>query len=146
MLNNGAERDPGQSGVPVRESDPKKMPASGVTDKRFRAARDCLLPWSSIPDDELLETAIRGNRASRQSREARWRLLDDRRPSTSQRILAGGQCLRNIDGVSPNANPFRDFDDNLRQALRQETEMPFDSVVRGSQRTHVHPVGLHVPQ
>src|SRR5436305_5570973 len=51
--------------------------------------------------------------------------------------MAGGSpgCLlrlrlRNIDAVNPSANLFRDFDDNLRQAFRQETELFFDSVVR----------------
>ena len=38
--------------------------------------------------------------------------------------------LRNIDAVNPNAALYRDFDDNLRQAFRQETELFFDSVLR----------------
>src|SRR6185295_5286818 len=38
--------------------------------------------------------------------------------------------LRNIDALAPSTTLFRDFDDNLRQALRQETELFFDSVVR----------------
>jgi hypothetical protein len=38
--------------------------------------------------------------------------------------------LRNIDSVLPSSKIFRDFDDNLRQAFRTETEMFFDSVLR----------------
>src|SRR5881628_3455794 len=38
--------------------------------------------------------------------------------------------LRNLEAVSPNARLFPDFDDNLRQAFRQETELFFDSVLR----------------
>ena len=38
--------------------------------------------------------------------------------------------MRNIDAVNPSANLFRDFDDNLRQAFRQETELFFDSILR----------------
>ena len=44
------------------ESDPRKMPASGVyriSDLEL-ASRLSFFLWSSIPDDELLETAIRG--------------------------------------------------------------------------------------
>ena len=38
--------------------------------------------------------------------------------------------LRNLEAVNPSAEQFPDFDDNLRQAFRQETELFFDSVVR----------------
>ena len=38
--------------------------------------------------------------------------------------------LRNIDALAPSTTVFRDFDDNLRQAFRQETELFFDSVLR----------------
>src|SRR5262249_55634654 len=38
--------------------------------------------------------------------------------------------LRNIDALAPSTTLFRDFDDNLRQAFRQETELFFDSVLR----------------
>jgi hypothetical protein len=38
--------------------------------------------------------------------------------------------LRNIDAVLPSYSIFRDFDDNVRQAFREETELFFDSVRR----------------
>src|SRR4029079_18176020 len=38
--------------------------------------------------------------------------------------------LRNLDSITPNSRLFPDFDDNLRQAFRQETELFFDSVLR----------------
>jgi hypothetical protein len=116
------------------ESDPQKMPASGVyriSDLEL-ASRLSFFLWSSIPDDELLETAIRGTLSQPAELEKQVRrLLNDRRSFNLATNFAGQWLrLRNIDSVSPNANLFRDFDDNLRQALRQETEMFFDSVVR----------------
>ncbi|MGH9241715.1 MAG: DUF1592 domain-containing protein, partial [Vicinamibacterales bacterium] len=116
------------------ESDPGKMPASGVyriSDLEL-ASRLSFFLWSSIPDDELLETAIRGKLSQPAELEKQVRrLLTDRRSFNFATNFAGQWLrLRNIDVVSPNANLFRDFDDNLRQALRQETEMFFDSVVR----------------
>jgi len=116
------------------ESDPRKMPASGV----YRisglelASRLSFFLWSSIPNDALLEAAIRGKLSQPAELEKQVRrLLDDRRSLNLATNFAGQWLrLRNIDAVSPNANLFRDFDDNLRQALRQETEMFFDSVVR----------------
>jgi hypothetical protein len=38
--------------------------------------------------------------------------------------------LRNLDSASPDARQFPDFDDNLRQAFRRETEMFFESIMR----------------
>ena len=38
--------------------------------------------------------------------------------------------LRNLDSITPDMRLFPDFDDNLRQAFRQETEMLVDSVIR----------------
>src|SRR5437763_13553703 len=58
-------------------------------------------------------------------------MLARRRPVTLAANFAGQWLrLRNIDAVYPSSNIFRDFDDNLRQAFRQETELFFDSVLR----------------
>ena len=38
--------------------------------------------------------------------------------------------LRNLDSITPDLRLFPDFDDNLRQAFRQETELFFESVLR----------------
>ena len=38
--------------------------------------------------------------------------------------------LRNLRGIVPNSDLFPDFDDNLRQAFRRETELFFGSVLR----------------
>jgi hypothetical protein len=38
--------------------------------------------------------------------------------------------LRNVRSVLPNSDEFPDFDDNLRQAFRQETELFFNSIIR----------------
>jgi hypothetical protein len=38
--------------------------------------------------------------------------------------------LRNLRGITPNSEEFPDFDDNLRQAFRQETELLFDTIIR----------------
>jgi hypothetical protein len=38
--------------------------------------------------------------------------------------------LRNLDTITPDMRLFPDFDDNLRQAFRQETELLVDSVIR----------------
>src|SRR4051812_40186269 len=37
--------------------------------------------------------------------------------------------LRNLKGIAPDPQEYPDFDDNLRVALRKETELFFDSIV-----------------
>ena len=116
------------------ESDPKKVAAGGVyriSDLEL-ASRLSFFLWSSIPDDELLDAAIRGklSQPGELEKQAR-RMLADRRSFNLATNFAGQWLrLRNIDAVIPSGNLFRDFDDNLRQGFRQETELFFDSVLR----------------
>jgi hypothetical protein len=116
------------------ESDPKTVSAGGVyriSDLEL-ASRLSFFLWSSIPDDELLDAAVRGrlSQPGELEKQAR-RLLADRRSFNLATNFAGQWLrLRNIDAVNPSGNLFRDFDDNLRQAFRQETELFFDSIVR----------------
>jgi mono/diheme cytochrome c family protein len=116
------------------ESDPKKVAANGVyriSDLEL-ASRLSFFLWSSIPDDELLDVAIRGrlSQPGELEKQAR-RLLADKRSFNLASNFAGQWLrLRNVEAVTPNAALFRDFDDNLRQAFRQETELFLDSVLR----------------
>ena len=115
------------------ESDPDKAPPGGV----FRvsdlelASRLSFFLWSSIPDDELLDAAVRGtlSRPGELEKQTR-RMLADRRSSNLATNFAGQWLrLRNLEAVVPDARQFPDFDDNLRQAFRQETELFVDSVI-----------------
>jgi hypothetical protein len=116
------------------ESDPRKVAANGVyriSDLEL-ASRLSFFLWSSIPDDELLDAAVRGrlSQPGELEKQAR-RMLADRRSFNLATNFAGQWLrLRNVEAIIPNAALFRDFDDNLRQAFRQETELFFDSVLR----------------
>jgi mono/diheme cytochrome c family protein len=116
------------------ESEPKTVPADGVyriSDLEL-ASRLSFFLWSSIPDDELLAAASAGklSRPEELEKQAR-RMLADRRSFNLATNFAGQWLrLRNLEAVNPNARLFPDFDDNLRQAFRQETELFFDSVLR----------------
>jgi mono/diheme cytochrome c family protein len=116
------------------EADPKKLPAGGtyrISDLEL-ASRLSFFLWSSIPDDELLDAAIRGKLSRPEELEKQTRrMLADRRSLNLATNFAGQWLrLRNLEAVTPNARLFPDFDDNLRQAFRQETELFFDSVLR----------------
>ena len=95
------------------------------------ASRLAFFIWSSIPDDELLELAERGELRNPVvlAQQVR-RMVADSRSSTLVTNFAGQWLyLRNLDAVDPNTRQFPDFDDNLRQAMRRETELLFASVV-----------------
>lgn len=96
------------------------------------ASRLSFFLWSSIPDDELLNAAASGALSQPAGLEAQVRrMLGDPRASTLVSNFAA-QWLRlgNLASVSPDPRQFPDFDHNLRQALRTETELFVASVFR----------------
>jgi hypothetical protein len=95
------------------------------------ASRLSFFLWSSIPDDELL-TAAAQNRLHEPAvleRQVR-RMLSDRRSDSLVLNFAGQWLqLRGLQTQVPVTAEFPDFDDNVRQAMRKETELFVDSVV-----------------
>jgi hypothetical protein len=96
------------------------------------ASRLSFFLWSSIPDDELLGLAIRGELRNPATLEQQVkRMLRDRRSDAlAGSFAAQWLYLRNLDSARPDARLFMDFDDNVRQALHRETELFFGSVLR----------------
>jgi hypothetical protein len=96
------------------------------------ASRLSFFLWSSIPDDELLTLAEQGRLKSPDVLEQQVaRMLDDPRSAALSANFAGQWLnLRALDGHVPVVDLFPDFDDNLREALRRETELFFDSLIR----------------
>ena len=96
------------------------------------ASRLSFFLWSSIPDDELLEVARTGQLQDPQILEAQVRrmLADGRSESLIRNFGAQWLYLRNLDSSIPDMRRFPDFDDNLRQSFRRETELFLRSVVR----------------
>ena len=96
------------------------------------ASRMSFFIWSSIPDDQLLDVAARGRLKDPKILEEQVRrMLADSR-ATTMATNFGGQWLflRNMKAVDPDANAFPDFDDNLREAFRRETELFLESQMR----------------
>jgi hypothetical protein len=102
-----------------------------ITDLEL-ASRLSFFLWSSIPDDELLNTAIAGklHQPAVLERQVRRMMTDARARALVDNFAAQWLHLRNLESITPDMRLFPDFDDNLRQAFRQETELFFDSVLR----------------
>ena len=118
------ERDPTNESVQTGHAYP-------ISDIEL-ASRMSFFLWSSIPDDELLELAERGGLRERdvlRSQVDRM-LRDPRADALVTNFASQWLYLRNLDAKTPDSRLFPDFDDNLRQAFRQETELLFKSVMR----------------
>ena len=96
------------------------------------ASRLSFFLWSSIPDDALLDMALGGelSQPAVLEQQVRRMLADSRSENLVTNFAAQWLHLRNLDAITPDMRMFPDFDDNLRQAFRQETELFFDSVMR----------------
>ena len=85
-----------------------------------------------MPDDELFRAAYEGTlRDPGELERQALRMLAD--PKAARLVESfGGQWLqiRNLDQVSPDPSTFPGFDDELRDAMRRETELCLDAVIR----------------
>ncbi len=116
------------------ERDPAgaKPGAAYPVDDVALASRLSFFLWSSIPDDELLGVAERDDLKRPEILEAQVRrmLADPRSGSLVANFAGQWLHLRNLDSITPDLRLFPDFDDNLRQAFRRETELLFEEVLR----------------
>ena len=96
------------------------------------ASRLSFFIWSSIPDDELLDAAIKGTLRKKGvlEQQVRRMIADPRAEALSSNFAGQWLQLRTIEGSSPNEYLFPNFGENLRLDFRRETELLFDSVLR----------------
>ncbi|MDX1382842.1 MAG: DUF1592 domain-containing protein [Thermoanaerobaculia bacterium] len=96
------------------------------------ASRLAFFLWSSLPDEELLAAAEAGDLATGAGLEAQVRrmLASPRADNLVTNFASQWLHLRNLDQITPDKRLFADFDDNLRQAFRRETELFVGSVMR----------------
>ena len=96
------------------------------------ASRLSFFLWSSMPDDELLDTAVGGtlSQPAVLERQVRRMLGDGRALTLVSNFATQWLHLQNVQVVAPDGNTFPGFDDNLRQAFQRETELFLQSQLR----------------
>jgi hypothetical protein len=115
----------------------EREPAASAPNGLFRvgdfdlASRLSFFLWSSIPDEALLRSAADSklHDPAVLDREVRRMLADPRAEALVTNFAGQWLQLRNLRNVQPNSDLFPDFDDNLRQAFRRETEFFFKSIL-----------------
>ena len=116
------------------EEDPRGMEANAnypVSDLDL-ASRLSFFLWSSIPDDELLDVAVRGelHKPDVVEKQVRRMLADPRSKTLVNNFASQWLYLRNLESFIPDLRLFPEFDDNLRQAFQRETELHLEKMLR----------------
>ena len=96
------------------------------------ASRLSFFLWSSIPDDQLLDVAVRGRLRDPKVLEGQVRrMLSDERASALVKNFFGQWLLvRNLETAKPDPTAFPEFDDNLREAFARETQLFLETQLR----------------
>ncbi|MDE0110513.1 MAG: DUF1592 domain-containing protein [Bryobacterales bacterium] len=96
------------------------------------ASRLSFFLWSSLPDAPLRDSAVQGRLRDPAVLDGHVRrmLADRRSDSLIDNFSSQWLHLRNLASVRPDMRIFPDFDDNLRQAFRRETELLLEDVIR----------------
>ncbi len=113
------------------EQEPENLAAGAVyriSDLEL-ASRLSFFLWSSIPDDELRQVAAAGklHEPAVLERETRRMLADPKAEALVSNFAGQWLYLREVKNQHPQA---KEFDDNLREAFRRETELFFESIIR----------------
>jgi mono/diheme cytochrome c family protein len=95
------------------------------------ASRLSFFLWSSLPDATLLKLAGQGALGNDAvlEQQVRRMLADQRSRALVDNFADQWLQVRNLRNIVPNSGEFPDFDDNLRQAFQQETELFVGSVM-----------------
>jgi len=96
------------------------------------ASRLSFFLWSSLPDDELLAIAERGELTDPAVLEQQTRrlLADHRSRALIDNFVSQWLRLRNLESQQRESADYPEFDENLREAFRRETELFVESTIR----------------
>ncbi len=96
------------------------------------ASRLSFFIWGTSPDKELIDIAAAGKLSAPGMLEKQTKrlLADARAEALASRFAAQWLRLQDVDKVKPDPNFYPNFDDNLAEMMRHETELFFSHLVR----------------
>ncbi len=113
------------------DRDPNNSVASHRVDEYELASRLSYFLWSTMPDEELfrLAAARKLHKPEVLAAQVRRMLLDAKSSALVDNFAGQWLELRNLDSFRPDPDRFPDFDEDLRNAMRQETRLFFEAVI-----------------
>jgi hypothetical protein len=94
------------------------------------ASRLSYFLWSSMPDEELLGLAEKGKLRASLDQQVKRMLADPKSSSLADNFAGQWLELRNLDVVKPDPQKFPEWNQDLRDAMKTETRMFFDHILR----------------
>lgn len=116
-------------------SNPARAPRAHQISDLELASRLSYFLWSSAPDQTLLDLAAKGqlHRKSVLRAQVRRMLQDPRSISLAETFASQWLRLQGLKAIQPDGYLYPNYDKGLGEAMRQETVLLFDSIVREDQ-------------
>lgn len=112
------------------QPDPNNPKAVHPVNEFALASRLSYFLWSTMPDERLFELA--GKKALRKNLETEVErmLKDPRSRALVDNFASQWLQIRNLANVTPDKKTFPGWDSDLRDAMRRETELFFENIIR----------------
>ncbi|MEL7335781.1 MAG: DUF1588 domain-containing protein, partial [Planctomycetota bacterium] len=121
----------------IESGDPEENGLRRLNADEF-AARVGAFLWGSLPDQRVRQsiaaafaTTSTHDRNEQIGETVKGMLADPRGRWLSDRFATQWLYLNNLDSITPDLRQFGDWDNNLRQSMREETRLLFDDTLRG---------------
>lgn len=94
------------------------------------ASRLSYFLWSTMPDDELLDLAAKGRLRGNLEAQVRRMLASPKADELAENFAGQWLQFRNLDAAHPDDKLFEGYSDRMRDAMKRETRMFFESIMR----------------
>jgi hypothetical protein len=94
------------------------------------ASRLSYFLWSTMPDEELLSLADRGELRAKLRPQVERMIKDPKSSAFVENFAGQWLTLRKLAQVEPDRDTFKDWDESLRKAMFRETELFFEAIMR----------------
>jgi mono/diheme cytochrome c family protein len=115
----------------VELDDRPDSPEARSIDEFHLASRLSYFLWNTMPDDELFDLARRGELSKNLDSQVQRMLKDSRAvDSLVDQFAMQWLQLKRLDSFAPDAKLFPDFNEGLRRAMRDETRLFLEAIVK----------------